>query len=169
MEEEEARHTHYYPFPLLRLLPSFRELPKQPTEARRGEKRTVPHALHCTDDFWNLWSPRNQKTQLLDQSKHWVQKTILRLTNGVQIGAQLEQIWEFLLRELRLLGKRRQAFEQGNRIRSPSLQALSIAADRRRNSLTSAWTGIPFSHNPGSIIGRFLQSENRRSQTKHQN
>jgi hypothetical protein len=46
MEEEEARHTHYYPFPLLHLLPSFRELPKQTTEARRGEKLTEPHALH---------------------------------------------------------------------------------------------------------------------------
>jgi hypothetical protein len=91
MEEEEARHTHYYPFPLLHLLPSFRELPKQTTEARRGEKRTEPHALHCTALMISgTFGPqRNQKTQLLDQSKHWGQKTILRLTNGVQIGAQI--------------------------------------------------------------------------------
>jgi hypothetical protein len=54
MEEEEARHTHYYPFPMLHLLPSFRELPKQTTEARRGEKRTEPHALHCTALMINL-------------------------------------------------------------------------------------------------------------------
>jgi len=72
--------------------PHFGSSPNKPErqeEERNSQSRTHCTALHCTDDFWNLWSPRNQETQLLDESEHWVQKTILRLTNGVQIGAQI--------------------------------------------------------------------------------
>jgi hypothetical protein len=120
--------------------PHFGGSPNKPQ--RQEEEKNAQSRTHCTAlmisgtfetkkrNFWIRVSTGFRKPFCVSQME-------------CKLVHKLEQIWEFLLRQLRLLGKRRQAFEQGNRIRSPSLQALSIAAaDRRRKFLTSVWTGI---------------------------